>query len=45
MQPLIKFQAKLLQLYSETPAYVVFVERRETATSEISSKNQNSRTG
>ena len=28
-----------------TPAYALFVDRQQTATSEISSKNQNSSTG
>ena len=47
---LIKFQAKVLQLYwKETPAYLLsytyFVERRKTASSEISFESQNSSTG
>ena len=32
-------------LLKRVPAYALFVERRQTATSEINSKNQNSSTG
>ena len=43
---LITLQTKGLQLYWKgTMAYALFVERRQTATSETSSKNQNSSTG
>ena len=38
---LFTFQTNCLQLYWKgTPTYALFVERRQTSTSEISSKNQ-----
>ena len=42
MNAKFEFQTKGLQLYWKvTPVYALFVEHRQTATSEISSKNQN----
>ena len=42
---LMTFQTKGLQLHRKViPAYAIFIERRQTTTSETCSKNQNSST-